>query len=66
MTNQTYRVTYATGVSWISSARTLLGAKREATKNLSLNGGEISIQDLAKIDIDGDNVEVARYNGRTW
>ena len=64
--DESYQVTYGTGVSWVASARTLLGTKREAIMHLNVDGGEISIQMLGKLDSDGDPSEVAFYDGLRW
>lgn len=43
MNNDAYVVEYATGVSWESSANTMLGAKREATKYATYGCGSIQV-----------------------
>jgi len=62
----TYKIIYKTGVSFISNARTLIEAKKEATEYAGYGFGSICIIEGEDNDSSGDPVAIKFEHGIEW
>ncbi|MGD9823641.1 hypothetical protein [Desulfobacter sp.] len=61
-----YKIIYNTGVSFISNARTLVEAKKEATEHAGYGFGSIFITEGEDSDFSGDPVAVRFEHDNEW
>lgn len=62
----TYKIIYKTGISFVSNARTLVEAKKEATEYAGYGFGSICIIEGEDSDSSGDPVAIKFEHGIEW
>ncbi len=62
----TYKIIYKTGISFVSNAKTLIEAKKEATEYAGYGFGSICIIEGEDSDSSGDPVAIKFEHGIEW